>query len=589
MNRSPLRFPGLTLLVAATASSLTLAGAPNALAVPCALPDLPSCTCYDGVAAWPFSGVPGDLIRTAKLTVDTYVTCIPHGGQPYWQIQQQVPDPLLAEWIANIYPSCQVDLPPEEWCTETVAFWGVRSRLPYDQGFQALSHHPSAQVTGSNEMRTWFATEEGSGGRGRWIDGSELDYDNFIPGVNGPCPGAYQQIYHWDWADTNGNGQLWDGIWGHSQVVDSMVVYRLGNVTGPVQRIDLHMIEGNSLHKVRNDRWYRDIYDFTTLGPDTVFLDVLERKIRGWGVILDRHGDPVFDPDRIHTSVTMFPKATRPPFPDHSDDVLIASMIAFAQATGGSLGTVTNSKLVQVEGWPTDLQPWRIPQGPHPVDPVAIGIDLLAEHPVPLRGITLRFKEAVPARFLLRWADAQGNWAQRWIYRAQDPPPVAPGTVLPLSVDFAPGQAFPVRYIILQLENAVLTRDFEVQGFSYRLDGRGVDNGNDTAPGGDASVVGVGESPAPSDFWVHPTSPGVARIDARLEFNLPAGGATRLIAHDAQGRITRILLDEELPAGRHVVSWDGRDGSGREIAGGIYFIRLEWEGRASTTRVVWLR
>lgn len=30
--------------------------------------------------------------------------------------------------------------------------------------------------------------------RGRWIDGATVSYDNWQPGINAPCPGAYQPM-----------------------------------------------------------------------------------------------------------------------------------------------------------------------------------------------------------------------------------------------------------------------------------------------------------------------------------------------------------------------------------------------------------
>lgn len=39
----------------------------------------------------------------------------------------------------------------------------------------------------------------------------------------------------------------------------------------------------------------------------------------------------------------------------------------------------------------------------------------------------------------------------------------------------------------------------------------------------------------------------------------------------------------------HDIPWDGRDDSGRQAAGGTYFIRLVWEGREESKRVPILR
>jgi hypothetical protein len=48
-------------------------------------------------------------------------------------------------------------------------------------------------------------------------------------------------------------------------------------------------------------------------------------------------------------------------------------------------------------------------------------------------------------------------------------------------------------------------------------------------------------------------------------------------------------MDRELPAGDFTASWDGRDGSGREVATGVYFARLETEDAVESTKMVLLK
>lgn len=48
----------------------------------------------------------------------------------------------------------------------------------------------------------------------------------------------------------------------------------------------------------------------------------------------------------------------------------------------------------------------------------------------------------------------------------------------------------------------------------------------------------------------------------------------RLEIIDLRGRLTRRLVDRSLPAGDHVVAWDGRDQRGRPVSSGVYLYRL---------------
>jgi flagellar hook assembly protein FlgD len=44
---------------------------------------------------------------------------------------------------------------------------------------------------------------------------------------------------------------------------------------------------------------------------------------------------------------------------------------------------------------------------------------------------------------------------------------------------------------------------------------------------------------------------------------------------DARGQLVTTLLSEVMAAGEHVVTWNGTDSSGRLVASGVYFSRLE--------------
>ncbi|MBK7703626.1 MAG: hypothetical protein IPI34_12440 [bacterium] len=71
-----------------------------------------------------------------------------------------------------------------------------------------------------------------------------------------------------------------------------------------------------------------------------------------------------------------------------------------------------------------------------------------------------------------------------------------------------------------------------------------------------------------------------------LAFEIGEAGRARLAIHDAAGRLVRTLVDAELPTGRHVRAWDGRDDAGRHVSGGAYLVRLTVDGRAAPSRKV---
>lgn len=74
-----------------------------------------------------------------------------------------------------------------------------------------------------------------------------------------------------------------------------------------------------------------------------------------------------------------------------------------------------------------------------------------------------------------------------------------------------------------------------------------------------------------------------------IVFELSVSGNVSLRIYDTAGRLVRELVNERRSAGRHEEAWDGRDSSGRVVASGIYFYRLDAGSFARTRKMVLLR
>jgi len=70
----------------------------------------------------------------------------------------------------------------------------------------------------------------------------------------------------------------------------------------------------------------------------------------------------------------------------------------------------------------------------------------------------------------------------------------------------------------------------------------------------------------------------------RYELYQPCHVVMRI--YDVSGRALRTLIDGRIEAGSHVVSWDGREDTGRPVSSGIYFCRLEAGGTAQTRKMI---
>ena len=90
--------------------------------------------------------------------------------------------------------------------------------------------------------------------------------------------------------------------------------------------------------------------------------------------------------------------------------------------------------------------------------------------------------------------------------------------------------------------------------------------------------IAVGNCPNPFNprTSVHYTVPEVAPVD--------------LVIYDASGRLVRSLVRvSSHDAGRHSVSWDGRDQGGTEVAAGVYFAHLTVDSDSASSKMVLLK
>jgi hypothetical protein len=71
-----------------------------------------------------------------------------------------------------------------------------------------------------------------------------------------------------------------------------------------------------------------------------------------------------------------------------------------------------------------------------------------------------------------------------------------------------------------------------------------------------------------------------------LHFAVASPGHVRFSIYDVTGRLVRLLADEDMAAGEHLRSWDGRGSDGSRAAGGVYFVRLEIGSFRQTGRIV---
>jgi hypothetical protein len=93
-------------------------------------------------------------------------------------------------------------------------------------------------------------------------------------------------------------------------------------------------------------------------------------------------------------------------------------------------------------------------------------------------------------------------------------------------------------------------------------------------------VAGLGAGSAV--FALRPNAPNPFAEATAFSFSLPVTSRATLRIFDARGALVTTLIDGELGAGTHRIVWNGRAASGRRVADGVYYYRLENGTRLAT-------
>jgi hypothetical protein len=91
------------------------------------------------------------------------------------------------------------------------------------------------------------------------------------------------------------------------------------------------------------------------------------------------------------------------------------------------------------------------------------------------------------------------------------------------------------------------------------------------------------------ELTLEPNTPNPFTDRTKISYSLPSAGHVRIEVHDASGRLVRRLVSEVRSGGRQSASWDGTDDSGRSVAAGVYFARIQSAGQSRSVRMMRLK
>jgi flagellar hook assembly protein FlgD len=83
--------------------------------------------------------------------------------------------------------------------------------------------------------------------------------------------------------------------------------------------------------------------------------------------------------------------------------------------------------------------------------------------------------------------------------------------------------------------------------------------------------------------------PNPFNATTNISFSLANAGEVELSVYDLLGRKVSTLVASNLPAGSHVINWNGLDDSGHQVSSGMYLYVLKTAGETFANRMVLLK
>ena len=102
----------------------------------------------------------------------------------------------------------------------------------------------------------------------------------------------------------------------------------------------------------------------------------------------------------------------------------------------------------------------------------------------------------------------------------------------------------------------------------------------------DLSALADQETLLPEHFAVSANYPNPFNGTTSIRLFLPANGRVKFTVYDVSGRLISILEDGLLTKGRHLFRWDGTNLQGQTVSSGLYFYRVEFQGRSITRKML---
>jgi hypothetical protein len=102
----------------------------------------------------------------------------------------------------------------------------------------------------------------------------------------------------------------------------------------------------------------------------------------------------------------------------------------------------------------------------------------------------------------------------------------------------------------------------------------------------DGGEIAGGASGAAGAIEFVTAAPNPTSAGAAIHFQLVRPARARVEVVNTSGERVATLADQAFASGPHMIPWDGLDATGRRVASGVYFSRVEAEGRAVSRKLI---
>jgi hypothetical protein len=102
-------------------------------------------------------------------------------------------------------------------------------------------------------------------------------------------------------------------------------------------------------------------------------------------------------------------------------------------------------------------------------------------------------------------------------------------------------------------------------------------------------ISAVAVPPLPQSYALQQNYPNPFNAGTNIRYHIREDGHVSIVIFNVLGQEVRTILDAEQKAGIYVISWNGRDFWGEELASGVYFCRLQAGEFGKTIKMVLLK